>query len=148
MLAGFAAAGRVLGADFSRAKRVLVLSTGSRFSPGFPIVEQGVIDELRKPHAGDLEFYSEYLDIVRFPTKAFIGFSRDYLRNKYIDDVPDVIVLVFVGNLVVAGEACSSIFPGTPVVAVGLTEEELSRSKVGQDLTESFNAPIPAEQSS
>ena len=135
MLAGFAAAGRVLGADSSRAKRVLVLSTGSRFSPGFPIVEQGVIDELRKLHAGDLEFYSEYLDIVRFPSKSFHWLFRDYLRNKYVDDVPDVIVLVFVGNLVVARQLLNDIFPGTPVVAVGLTEEELSRSKVSQDLT-------------
>ena len=112
-----------------------MLSTGSRFSPGFPIVEQGVIDELRKLHGGDLEFYSEYLDIVRFPSKSFHWLFRDYLRNKYVDDVPDVIVLVFVGNLVVARQLLNDIFPGIPVVAVGLTEEELSRSKVSQDLT-------------
>ena len=105
VLAGVAAAGRLLGADSSRAKRVLVLSTGSRFSPGFPLVEQSVIDELRKLHAGELELYSEYLDIVRFPSKTFHSLFRDYLRNKYVDDVPDVIVLIFVGNLVVAQQS-------------------------------------------
>ncbi|MGZ8424731.1 MAG: ABC transporter substrate binding protein [Candidatus Binatia bacterium] len=94
-----------------------------------------MIDELRKLHAGDLEFYSEYLDIVRFPSKSFHWLFRDYLRNKYVDDVPDVIVLVFVGNLVVARQLLNDIFPATPVVAVGLTEEDLSKSKVSQDLT-------------
>ena len=111
-----------------------MLSTGSRFSPGFPLVEQSAIDELRKLHAGELEFYSEYLDIVRFPSKTFHSLFRDYLRNKYVDDVPDVIVLIFVGNLVVAQQLLDDIFPGTPVVAVGLSEEELSGSKVSQYL--------------
>ena len=111
-----------------------MLSTGSRFSPGFPLVEQSAIDELRKLHAGELELYSEYLDIVRFPSKTFHSLFRDYLRNKYVDDVPDVIVLIFVGNLVVAQQLLDDIFPGTPVVAVGLSEEELSGSKVSQYL--------------
>jgi len=38
-------------------------------SIGFPIVEQNAVDKLRQLRPGELEFYSEYLDIVRFPSE-------------------------------------------------------------------------------
>jgi hypothetical protein len=107
-----------------RAKRVLVISTGSRFSVGFPIVEQNAVEKLRQLYPAELEFYSEYLDIVRFPSASYHRVFRDYLRDKYADDVPDLIVLIYVGNLGVAEKLLEQIYPDTPVVAAGLTEEE------------------------
>lgn len=111
-------------AQEGRAKRVLLISTGSRFSVGFPIVEQNTVERLRQLHPAELEFYSEYLDIVRFPSDSYHRVFRDYLRDKYADDVPDLIVLIYVGNLGVAEKLLEQLFPDTPVVAAGLTEEE------------------------
>ena len=56
-------------AESARAKRVLMVSTGSRFSIAFPILEQNAVDKLRQIHPKDLDFYSEYLDIIRFPSE-------------------------------------------------------------------------------
>jgi signal transduction histidine kinase len=111
-------------AQEGRAKRVLVISTGSRFSVGFPIVEQNAVDKLRQLYPAELEFYSEYLDIVRFPSDSYHRVFRDYLRDKYAGDVPDLIVLIYVGNLGVAEKLLEQLFPNTPVVTAGLTEEE------------------------
>jgi PAS domain S-box-containing protein len=117
--------GGVDAADGERAKRVLMISTGSRFS-SFPIAEQAVVDRLRELYRGELEFYSEYLDIVRFPSESYQRLFRDYLRDKYGRDLPDLIFLIFVGNLGTAGELLIELFPRAPLVVVGLTEEELS----------------------
>jgi len=123
------------GADRAPAKRVLMLATGSRFSPGFPILEQSVTDQLRKLQGEEIELYSEYLDIVRFPSASYRGFFRDYLRRKYIDDVPDLIVLSFVGNLTVTQELLRDLFPSTPVIAVGLSEEAFPSAGMSRGLT-------------
>lgn len=123
MLVGSAATFAAAAQD-GRAKRVLVISTGSRFSVGFPIVEQNAVERLRQLYPAELEVYSEYLDIVRFPSASYHRVFRDYLRDKYADDVPDLIVLIYVGNLGVAEKLLEQLFPNTPVVSAGLTEEE------------------------
>ena len=47
------------------------------------------------------------------------------MTEKYAQQPPDLIVLVFVGSLGVAGKLLHEIFPGTPVVVAGATEEEV-----------------------
>jgi hypothetical protein len=56
-------------------KRVLLISTGSRLSPGFALVDQGVLEALGKIPSGRVETYAENLDILRFPTERFSEFS-------------------------------------------------------------------------
>jgi two-component system, LuxR family, sensor kinase FixL len=124
VFAGLAAATHAPGAEGPRAKRILILSTGSRFSVGFPLAEQNAVEQLRQLYSGDLEFYSEALDIIRFPSESYHRVFRDYLRDKYVDDVPDLILLIYVGNLSLAEHLLGQLFPATPVVAAGLTEEE------------------------
>jgi len=73
-----------------RAKRVLMISTGSRFSIGFPTLEQNAVEKLRQMYSGQLDFYSEYLDIIRFPSEKHHRIFSDYLHDKYAGDVPDL----------------------------------------------------------
>jgi len=112
-----------------------MISTGSRFSMGFPVVEQYAIDKLRQLYSGELEIYAESLDIVRFPRERYHKVFRDYLRDKYTDDAPDLIILIYVGNLSVAAALLAEIFPRAPVVATGLTEEELPAGSLGSRVT-------------
>jgi PAS domain S-box-containing protein len=114
------------GAEPARAKRVLIFSMGNRFSGGFPVVEKNVVEKLRQLRPNELEFYSEYLDIIRFPTDKHRQTFRDYLRQKYAGDPPDLIILLYVGNLVAAQTVLQQLFPATPVIVTGLTEEHLS----------------------
>jgi len=122
-------------AESARAKRVLMVSTGSRFSIAFPILEQNAVDKLRQIHPTDLDFYSEYLDIIRFSSEKHNRIFREYLRDKYADDVPDLIILFYAGNLRVAQDALAQLFPATPVIVAGLTEEDLPAGSLGNRAT-------------
>ena len=62
-----AAACGVYGADTETAKRVLIISTGSRYSPGFTLVDRVILDALANLPTGPIETYGENLDILRFP---------------------------------------------------------------------------------
>ena len=122
-------------AERARAKRVLILSTGSRFSVAFPTMEQNVVEKLRQIYPGELDFYSEYLDIIRFPSEKYYRIFRDYLRDKYADDVPDLIILFYAGNLQTAQKALAQLFPITPVIVAGVTEEDLPTGPLGERAT-------------
>src|SRR5690349_19724785 len=124
-----------MAAERASAKRVLIISTGSRFSVGFPFIEQNAVENLRQLRPNELEYYSEYLDIIRFPSEKHRQIFRDYLRQKYAEDAPDLIILFYVGNLVGAQTVLQQLFPTTPVIVAGLTEEDLSRASLGARTT-------------
>src|SRR6476620_8316043 len=86
-------------ADQPRPKRVLIISTGSRLAPGFIAVDQQVLQELAKLPAPPVEVYAENLDLVRFSSQSYQQIFRDYLSAKYPEFSPDLVILVFVGNL-------------------------------------------------
>lgn len=131
----FALINPAAAAESARAKRVLMVSTGSRFSIAFPILEQNAVDKLRQIHPKDLDFYSEYLDIIRFSSDKNHRIFRDYLRDKYADDVPDLIILFYAGNLSIAQKALAQLFPATPVIVAGVTEEDLPTGPLGERAT-------------
>jgi PAS domain S-box-containing protein len=113
-----------VGAEEPPAKRVLIISTGSRLAPGFALVDQGLLEALGKISPGPIETYAENLDIIRFPAERIQRIFKDYLAEKYAERRPDLIILVYVGNLGVTGKLLRQIFPGTPVIVAGFTEEE------------------------
>jgi PAS domain-containing protein len=119
-------------ADAGHAKRVLVVSTGSRFSPGFQLIEQSALDRLRQLSSRPIEFYPESLDIIRFPSESYHRIFRGYLFEKYNDYPPDLIILFYVGKLTLGQELLGELFPAVPVVAAGLTEEDLPPGQLGK----------------
>src|SRR5262245_52602145 len=118
-------------AEAARTKRVLIISTGSRLSPGFALVDQGILEALGKIPSPRIETHAENLDILRFPTERFERIFSEYLTAKYAEQPPDLIVLVFVGNLGIAGKLLQQLFPGTPVIVAGFTEEEVRTDQFG-----------------
>ena len=112
-----------------------MISTGSRFSPGFPIAEQSAIDALRQARPGQIEFYAEHLDIIRFSSDSYHRLFHDYLYEKYAHYPPDLLILFYVGNLLVAQKLLGQIFPGVPIVAAGLTEEEIPIGRLSKNLS-------------
>jgi len=79
------------GAEQSPAKRVLIVSTGSRLSPGFALIDQGVLKALEKLPSGQVETYGENIDILRFPDERFQRIFTGYLTAKYAAQPPDLI---------------------------------------------------------
>ena len=121
----------VHAADGDLGKRVLMISAGSRFAPGFVLAEEHALETLRRLGPDQIEFYSEALDIVRFPSDSYRRLFRNYLSEKYAANPPDLIILIYVGNLGVAEELFKKLFPGVPVVVAGFTEEKISENQLG-----------------
>ncbi|MGH7928637.1 MAG: ABC transporter substrate binding protein, partial [Candidatus Binatia bacterium] len=118
-----------------RPKRVLIVSTGSRLSPGFALMDQGVLEGLAKIPPEQVELYAENIDILRFPVDRFEAIFKDYLSTKYAARPPDLIVLVFVGSLEIAANLLNQLFPGIPIVVAGATEEQVSADQFRSPLS-------------
>ena len=58
-------------AQDQRPKRVLIISTGSRFSPGFALADRAVLEALGKLPLRATELYGENLDLLLFPSDRF-----------------------------------------------------------------------------
>ena len=113
------------------AKRVLMISTGSRLAPGFIIVDQQLLQIFGKITSPRIEIYAENLDLVRFPSERYGQIFSEYLTAKYAAHPPDLVILVYVGNLGIPGKVLQQLFPGTPVIVAGFTEENISRDQFG-----------------
>ena len=118
-------------AEQPRAKRVLIISTGSRLAPGFVLVDQQLLAALRKIQSARIEIYAENLDLVRFPTERYQQVFKDYLSAKHSDNAPDLVILVYIGNLGITGKLLPQLFPNTPIIVAGFTEEELHPEQFG-----------------
>jgi len=120
-----------LSAEEGRAKRVLIISTGSRLAPGFITVDQQLLRVLENIPSTPVELYAENLDIARFPAEPAHHIFSEYLSAKYADHLPDLVILVFVGNLGMPGKLLPQLFPHIPIVVAGLTEENLRSDQFG-----------------
>jgi ABC-type uncharacterized transport system substrate-binding protein len=118
-------------AEAGPAKRVLIISTGSRLAPGFILVDEQLLQALGNIPSVRIETYAENLDLVRFPSERYQQIFSEYLAAKYAEFPPDLVILVFVGNLGIAGKVLPELFPGTPIVVAGLTEEDLRTNQFG-----------------
>jgi hypothetical protein len=128
------AIGSANAAESGRAKRVLMLFSGSHFAPGSALVEQSVQQVLQKgPQT--VEFYAEYLDANRLPGESHYQVFRKYLQEKYAHHPPDVIVAFLILNFELAGRLPAELFPGIPMVLGALTEEEVPSEGFGSHVT-------------
>ena len=135
VFASFLASSRSYSAEGERPKRVLIISTGSRLAPGFIIVDQQLLGILGKIQSPPIETYAENLDLVRFPTERYRQVFRDYLSSKYKENPPDLVILVYVGNLGTSGTLLPELFPDTPIIVAGFTEEKLHLDQFGKKVS-------------
>jgi catalase (peroxidase I) len=112
-----------------------MISTGSRFSPGFALVEQNARDTMAKLGPGRVDIYSESLDIVQFPSESYQRIFRNYLHEKYPEHPPDLLMFIYVGSLGITAKLLGQLFPAVPVVVIGLTEEKVATDQLGSLVT-------------
>jgi PAS domain S-box-containing protein len=118
-------------AEVPPTRRVLIISTGSRLAPGFRIVDQQLLQALEKIPSARIETYAENLDLVRFSSDRYQQIFSEYLTAKYAEFAPALVILVYVGNLGIPGKLLPQLFPATPIIVAGLTEEELRSDQFG-----------------
>ncbi|HEY7319540.1 MAG TPA: ABC transporter substrate binding protein, partial [Candidatus Binatia bacterium] len=128
----FTAISSAVAGEAPPVKRVLIISMGSRLAPGFVVVDQQLLAALAKIQSVRIETYAENLDLVRFSSEYYGKIFRDYLTAKYTDNPPDLVILVYVGNLAITGRLLLELFPNTPIIVAGFTEEQLHPEQFGR----------------
>src|SRR5260221_4838825 len=116
-------------------KKVLVLY-GDRLSiPAMKSTEQGLMAGLSRGQAEDLEIFSEYLDLGRFPAAQYEGDLVRYLRTRYAARKPDVVIAVGGSALELAVAHKDEFFPGVHIVLANFDLREVEASEMPSNVT-------------
>ena len=74
------------------APRVLVLYSDERLLPANIAIDEAIRATFAASTGNRIEFHSEFLDIARFPGESQQQHQRDFLRDKYRERKPDLLI--------------------------------------------------------
>jgi PAS domain S-box-containing protein len=97
-------------------QRVLVLYSDERLLPANVIFDHSFRTNLQAGASRRIEFHSEFLDVARFSGEAQQERQRNFLREKYRDYPPDLIIAVSGGAVAFLMQYRASLFTEVPVV--------------------------------
>jgi signal transduction histidine kinase len=115
-------------------KRVLVLYPVSDGQPGILRFDNSLRSSLRSRPDIRVEIYNEYLDSARFPDERHRRQLAEFLREKYSDRRPDVIIPALAPSLDFVLAYRDDLFPGVPVVYGAIDQREVEARKLAQDV--------------
>ena len=125
---GFWVSGESAGADEdqpSKPLRVLVLFSNQRTLPANQEMQRGIwssLEPLINSHR--IELFEEYLEFHRLPVADENPPMVSFLKKRYKEMVPDVIVLIGTQALDFSEKWMSSIFPDAKKVFAGVLEDQ------------------------
>jgi hypothetical protein len=111
-LAGTSAAGQAPPPG----QRVLVLYSDERLLPANIIMDEAIRAAFAVGTKNRVEFYSEFLDVARFPGEEQQQRQRDFFRDKYRARPPDLVIAASGGALVFLAKRRADLFAGVPIV--------------------------------
>jgi hypothetical protein len=100
-------------------RRVLVIYSDERLLPANVIVDEAIRGTFAAETTARVEFHSEFLDVARFPGKAQQQRERDFLREKYRERPPDLVIAGGGPSLEFLLQYRAAIFPDVPIVHCG-----------------------------
>lgn len=124
-----------LNADTASKKRVLVLCGERLDLPGVQKGEAAIRRTLQSDPGMPVEVFNEYLDLSRFPDRTYGEQLVNYLRERYADRKPDVILVVVTTALDFVLAHRTTLFPDAPVVFVGVEKHALLERSLPPDIT-------------
>jgi PAS domain S-box-containing protein len=129
----------------SRPKRVLALHVVRRDSPGF---DDTFRSALERAMPGQLDYYSEFIDLNRVREAKYQSALSAYLRSRYIDDPTDL-VIASGPSVVEFLNRDPTLFEGVPIVFTtrpGIVAGPLSTGIVSPvEFTNSLEAALRAQ---
>lgn len=99
-------------------KRVLILYSFDNEEGLYSGLDHVLRSQLRLRVRGRVEFYTEFLDLVRFPALTHAQETVRLLKLKYAWQKPDLVVPVSYSALQFMFQSGKDTFPGTPIVAL------------------------------
>ena len=97
-------------------QRALVLYSDERLLPANVIFDRSFRANLQAGTSRHVEFHSEFLDVSRFSREAQQENQRDFLRAKYRDYPPDLIIAVSASAVAFLMKYRATLFTEVPVV--------------------------------
>ena len=120
----------------STQKKAILVLYGDRLSiPALKATEQGLMAGLSRGPPEDLEIFSEYLDLARFPAAQYGGDLVRYLRARYANRKPDVVIAVGSSALELAVAHRDELFPGVPIVFANVDLREMESPEMPPNVT-------------
>lgn len=131
-------------------KRVLLLYSFDSNEGMYTGFDHVLRAELQSGVRDRVEFYTEYLDLVRFPSTAHAANLVKLLKLEFAEQRPDLIVPVSYAAVQFLLGQGKELFPGTPIVALfnARRQDELSRriatATAGRSITGVASTDEPA----
>jgi len=122
-LAGTSATGQAPAPD----QRVLVLYSDERLLPANIIADEAIRATFAVGTSNRIEFHSEFLDVSRFPGEAQQQRERDFLRDKYRERAPDLVIAGGGEALDFLPKYRAALFADVPIVHCGVDAEALPK---------------------
>jgi PAS domain S-box-containing protein len=102
-------------------QRVLVLHSDERLLPANIVVDEAIRATFAVGTKNRMEFYSEFLDVARFPGEEHQERLVDFFRDKYRARPPDLVIAVSGGALVFLMNHRADFFSAVPIVYCSVT---------------------------
>jgi PAS domain S-box-containing protein len=113
---GFCSGRPSYGASGRETKRVLILYSFDKDEDFFYQFDRTLRSKLESESPDRIEFYTEFLDLVRFPSKRHEELLDKLLKLKLSEQRPDLIIPVSYPALNFLLETGKDLFPETPIV--------------------------------
>jgi PAS domain S-box-containing protein len=101
-------------------RRVLVLYSDERLLPANIIADEAIRATFAVDTSHRIEFHSEFLDVSRFPGEAQQQRQRDFLRDKYRERLPDLVIAGGGPALEFLIKYRATLFADVPIVHCGV----------------------------
>jgi PAS domain S-box-containing protein len=108
-------------------QRVLVLYSDERLLPANIIVDEAIRATFTVGTSNRIEFHSEFLDVSRFPGEAQQQRQRDFLRDKYRERAPDLVIAGGGAALDFLLKYRAALFADIPIVHCAVDAEALPK---------------------
>jgi hypothetical protein len=108
-------------------RRVLVLHSDERLLPANIIVDEAIRETFAANSSNRIEFHSEFLDVSRFPGETQQQRELDFLREKYRERPPDLVIAGGDPALQFLLKYRAELFADVPTVHCAVDAEDLPK---------------------
>jgi PAS domain S-box-containing protein len=115
-------------------RRVLMLYSDERLLPANIILDETIRARFAAGAGDRIEFHSEFLDVTRFPGEAQQQRKRDFLRDKYRERPPDLVIAAGGPALQFLLKFRAALFADVPIVYCAVPAEALPKEMLDANI--------------
>ena len=135
ILAFFLSAPSVSADTLKPTKKVLLIHSFEPFLPYAITVTQSIQAAFQSDQSFQVDLYTEYLDLARFPGEEYRRRLLEHIRYKYLKKSVDLIVVTLFPALDILLKDGEKFFPGVPIVFCTIEEQQIKLLPLRANIT-------------